>query len=164
MNEYESAAMWQLYSRVNEGVAIRSTFSRLTNSLLGVDTLPDDLKAEHAVVSVGLVEYIDYETQDLKTHIANTFAPVLHKRKSFEHEHEVRAVCHLRGNAIRRADQFCPLHSGIYVRCDVTQLIEAIYIAPIAPSYFREAVETVCARLDVALAVKQSNLSEKPLY
>ncbi len=33
MNSYESAAMWQLYVQKNEGIAIRSTFARLGDSL-----------------------------------------------------------------------------------------------------------------------------------
>lgn len=33
MNEYESAAMWKLYLKTNEGIAIQSTYSKLTDSL-----------------------------------------------------------------------------------------------------------------------------------
>jgi hypothetical protein len=33
VNSYESAAMWQLYVQKSEGIAIRSTFARLRDSL-----------------------------------------------------------------------------------------------------------------------------------
>src|SRR6266581_7483717 len=39
MNNYESAAMWQLYAQKNEGIAIQSTFARLKDSLLFPDRI-----------------------------------------------------------------------------------------------------------------------------
>lgn len=49
MNATESAAMWKLYAKSNEAVAVKSSFSRLSNAL-------DDK------VIVGMVEYIDFES------------------------------------------------------------------------------------------------------
>jgi len=50
MNEQESAAMWQLYLKSDEGVAIQSTYRRLTESF----------HATKEDVFVGIVKYIDY--------------------------------------------------------------------------------------------------------
>jgi hypothetical protein len=41
-------------------------------------------------VSVGKVKYLDYEHEMFPD--GNTLMPFLHKRLSFEHEHELRAV------------------------------------------------------------------------
>src|SRR5687767_12683809 len=49
--EYESAAMWKLYSHGTNGVAIQTTFDRLVDSLRETDR----------DVYVGQVRYIDYE-------------------------------------------------------------------------------------------------------
>jgi len=79
INSYESFVMWKLYLKSNEGIAIRSTFRRLRDSLK--DTKPD--------VYIGKVNYIDYE----KDNIPKDFlSPFLHKRKSFDHEKELRAI------------------------------------------------------------------------
>lgn len=51
MNDYESAAMWKLFLKTNEGVAIQTTYGRLFDSL---DKLPKP-------VYVSTVKYIDYE-------------------------------------------------------------------------------------------------------
>src|SRR5215208_3183149 len=53
MNAYESAAMWSVYSRSGEGIAIQSTYGRLRDSF----TSPDHKQ----LVSIGMVKYIDYE-------------------------------------------------------------------------------------------------------
>ncbi|MFC6672290.1 hypothetical protein [Marinobacterium aestuariivivens] len=49
-NNYESAAMWDLYAKTNESVAIETTYKKL------VGVLPEN-------AYVGLVNYIDYETE-----------------------------------------------------------------------------------------------------
>jgi hypothetical protein len=74
MNPYESAAMWKLYARTDEAVAIQSTYTRLRAAL------PDD-------AYVGVVKYIDYDTDSIPED--NVFWPYVHKRKSFEHEKEL---------------------------------------------------------------------------
>jgi hypothetical protein len=51
MNEHESAAMWSLYLRSNEGVCIQSTYRRLRSGL-------------PKCVFIGEVNYIDYQTRD----------------------------------------------------------------------------------------------------
>lgn len=77
MSEHESAAMWKVYARTEEAICIRSTYAKLST------LLPDD-------VFVGQVVYIDYDKQSLP--INNFLWPYVHKRKSFEHERELRAL------------------------------------------------------------------------
>jgi hypothetical protein len=77
MNELESAAMWRLYARSNEAIAIRSKYQLLAQAL-----------PEKALL--GMVRYIDYDTECLPE--GNSFYPFVHKRKPFEHEPEVRAI------------------------------------------------------------------------
>ena len=80
INRYESAAMWKLYLKSNEGIAIRSTFGRLR----------DSLKDEEHKIYIGKVQYIDYEKDKIPDD--TSFSPFVHKRKSFEHEKELRAI------------------------------------------------------------------------
>jgi hypothetical protein len=79
MNETESDAMWKLYARSNEAIAVQSTYL-LLHSCLPAHTY------------VGSVRYIDYENDVLpEDDLLRTF---MHKRKSFEHERELRAIIH----------------------------------------------------------------------
>lgn len=78
MNEYESVAMWDLYS--NKGVAVQSTYARLCASF----------NTEEPVARVGEVDYKDYNKDGIDP--SNTFTASVTKRKSFEHERELRAV------------------------------------------------------------------------
>lgn len=80
INRYESAAMWKLYLKSNEGIAIRSNFGRLRDSFS---------KKEKHDIYIGEVHYIDYEREDMPLH---SISPFIHKRKSFEHERELRAI------------------------------------------------------------------------
>jgi hypothetical protein len=77
MNENESDAMWRIYARTSDAVAIQSTFARLQRVL-----------SDRAFI--GVVKYVDYDTEWMPE--GNTLYPFVHKRKSFEHERELRAV------------------------------------------------------------------------
>lgn len=71
-NEYESEAMWKLYStNSNEAVAIQTDYNTLE------EQLPKEAK-------LGVVQYIDYEKEWFPD--GDALYPFMHKRKSFEHE------------------------------------------------------------------------------
>lgn len=78
INNFQSAAMWDLYSNRNFGLSIQSTVGRLKKSF--TDSTRD--------VDIGEIEYIDYEndTVELKPNLVlwplNSF---LYKRLSFIH-------------------------------------------------------------------------------
>jgi len=79
-SDFESAAMWSLYLRSGDGIAIQTTFDSLRSALA---------PAEDPVM-LGLVKYIDYAQTPIPE--GNVFWPFVHKRQSYEHEREVRAV------------------------------------------------------------------------
>src|SRR5437868_8026514 len=79
--EHESAAMWSQYLKTQEGIAIRSSYDRLCSAFSNYDDYE---------IFIGTVSYLDYNRDSIGQ--GNSLAPVLSKRKSFEHEREVRAV------------------------------------------------------------------------
>lgn len=153
VNDHESAALWRLYLSSGEGVAIRSTFARLVNCFAGT---PED-------VHIGLVRYIDYRTDRINPF--NYFTSVLAKRRSYEHERELRAVVLGRDLAPvgERLDdhQFPP---GLAVSIDLDALIEAIYVAPTAPAWFAGLTEKLLRRYGVPAPVHRSDLLEQPFF
>lgn len=152
INEHESAAMWKLYLKTDEGVAIRSTFKRLTQSF---NTSEPD-------VFVGVVDYLDYVTDFIPED--NALAPFLCKRKSFEHERELRALVWtlLKDFTIPYTNE--SLDDGIPVSVDLDVLVDKIFVSPTAQPWFSELVRSVTQKYGLNKEVTQSNLSKGPLY
>lgn len=101
MNENESHAMWEVYSKQGYGIAIQSTYFRLSDSLgdivleeLETDFIPvDEDTTTH--IDISPVEYIDHQDENIEdtTYVGAVF---LHKRNSYAHENELRASIPLR--------------------------------------------------------------------
>jgi hypothetical protein len=77
LGEVESAAMWALYGRDDDAVAVCSTYARLA------DVLPNR-------AHLGLVTYLDYAKERVPDW--GCFSPFMTKQLSFAHEREVRAI------------------------------------------------------------------------
>jgi hypothetical protein len=157
-SEHESAAMWGLYQRDGRGIAVRSTFERLTGSL----------RDDHPIY-VGNIYYVDYDHQFIPE--GNSLGPYIHKRVSFEHEHEVRAVIQDLTLATRTSPEGSSIldlnvatPGGLNIPADLNRLIEAIYIAPESPDWFAELVEKLVRRYDREWPVRHSDLGRDPLY
>ena len=130
MNEFESAAMWNLYTLKDAGVAIRSTYQKLEACLPNY-------------ANVGVINYIDYDSEIFPAdHLMHN---IMHKRKSFEHERELRAVVWERlsgplgGEEIRKR----ATSSGLIINVDLENLIDHIYICPTSPDWVAELVKNV---------------------
>lgn len=152
MNTGESAAMWRLYSKSNEAIAIRSSFSSLANEL-------------GKGMYVGVVNYIDYEQDWIPE--GNGFYPFVHKRKSFSHECEVRAVflkppIDLENKTVDFDKR--PPNGGVPIPVDLTKLVHEVYVAPTCPAWFHELVTQVCERYALDKKVRQSSLSTEPSF
>ena len=115
---YESAAMWRLYG---QQIAIRTTSDRLCRSFVCRND-----------IYVGKVLYADYETADIS--LENLFNLYLHKRRSFEHEREVRAITYMEEGATAA-------WTGQYYAVDVEMLIEQVVVAPYADEWFIDLVQ-----------------------
>ena len=148
-NEHESEAMWRLYGRTGNGIAIQSTYQDLVHAISSEDD-----------VYLGCVKYIDYEQDWFPS--ANIFYPVMHKRLAFSHEREVRLV------SLRSAYQSLPEHEipeSISIPWDLDR-IKGVYVDPYAPKYFFEAVTTVIQSMAPSLCsrVTWSSINAAPVF
>ena len=84
----ERAALRGLYVPPSGGVAIRTTFRRLTQSF--IDESDDDQPGMSRSIYIGMVHYADHSVDRMPE--GNSMWPFLFKRHSFEFEHELRAV------------------------------------------------------------------------
>jgi len=133
MKEEESAAMWKLYSP-DAGVAIQSNVSTLMNLFMGKG------------VKMALVEYIDFETLELPV----LPYPVYYKRKSFDHEKELRLVI-LEPDTKSSPD-------GVSVSVDLEKLLKRIYVSPEAEPWIVPIIRTELERYGLASSVTHSDL------
>lgn len=148
MGEHESAAMWKLYARTEEAICVRSTFAKLER------LLPDD-------VFVGRVIYVDYEKHVIP--FGNILWPYVHKRKSFEHEQELRALIPDFKNAFS-SPPIEPTASGVWRIVDLSALIDRVYIAPTAPEWFMNTVHATIKQFGYNIPVIRSALDDSPLW
>jgi hypothetical protein len=166
-NEYESAAMWHLYSHENAGIAIQSTTTRLMKCFR--DNNED-------TVWVGKVQYLDFSKEWMEEW-NNLFKGFLIKRKSFEYENEIRALTclpdHHLGNkratnteGIQRVsgskrdvlEARQTTEKGKYVVADLHMLVENVYIAPYSEPWFKEVVESLLSKYHLNAKVVKSDL------
>lgn len=150
MNTGESAGMWKIYAKTNEAIAIRSSFARLAREL--------DEKTY-----LGVVEYIDFENDWVPE--GNTFFPFVHKRRSFSHEQEVRALFSEWPVKEGGFDyEAIPPSGGLERKVNIHELIESVYVAPTGPAWFKTLVEQVCRRYGLTTPVIQSSLDAEPFF
>ena len=156
INEDESFAMWSIYAKDNKGIAIQSTYKQLRTSL------PPS-------ILIGKVTYIDYQ----KEHISEfrVFDPIMHKRKSFMFENELRAVKSILGaflptitESLVEVPSVGPDIKGVSIPVDIDKLISSIYVAPNSEDWFFDVVSEVTKQYSLTINVCKSPLDKEPYY
>lgn len=149
-SEYESAAMWKLYLSGIDGIAIKTNYESLVNQLQ-----PSDI-----TIRTTMVSYVDFETQP--TPDFNGFYSVTHKRSSFSHENELRAIIWSReavnSNLI---DQEA---TSVEIKIKPSELIQAIHVSPNSPLWYGQLVEKLLTRYKLEVPIVKSTLYDRPLY
>ncbi len=138
-SRYESEAMWKLYSTsMSHAVAIQTTVAAIYEAL-----------GKNPSVSIGRVEYVDFDA-----YFADINGAFWRKRKSFEHEREVRLI-------VRDHHR---TELGLAFPCDIPTLIQTVVVSPKAPSWFLPLVEDVTAKFGFQISIKKSRLAEEPFF
>jgi hypothetical protein len=154
MNEYESAAMWDLYIKSGEGIAIQSTFGKLYESL---DMVEDQ-------IILGNVNYIDFKTDFFP--YEDNIASFFYKRKSFEHENEFRAIRPLplpcKSDMSLDISHEGIVKYGIDISCDIRNIIEKIYVSPTTQMWFYDLVKSISDRYLLDKPIIKSDLYNLP--
>jgi hypothetical protein len=160
---HESAAMWKLYAPTGGGVAIRSTVGRLRKAL-GAPSPPPSGFYGGDQYHIGMIDYIDFSSANIP--LKNTAAQFFRKRRSFEHERELRALF-MRWpiNENRWFDHSRrPDDHGMSISVDLKVLIDEIRVAPQASHWYSELVAKMVSRYGIGVVPQQSEIDAKPLY
>ena len=147
MSDDENEALWRLYGAQEASVAIRTTYAELVHVL-----------EQTAGVYLGLISYVDCPFEERR--MTSDLAHVMHKRRAFKHEEEVRFVKVLGGVRPQSARP-----DGLDVPVDLNRLVRGIYIDPYAPEWFEKIVRAVVSKFAPTLSnrVTWSSIKADPL-
>lgn len=150
-SEHESAALWHQYA--DSGIAIKSTIQRLKKSLS---------ISSHPEIRIGRVIYLDFK-EDFLSHSSETMIlGAFLKRKSFEHEREVRALVHQLPEGPDIASMKWDLAAkSKSITVDPSQLIESVYISPTSEPWLVAPVKDLLNKFGLNVPVTRSDLYDK---
>lgn len=149
-SNYESEAMWKLYASANGGLAIKTRFDSFVKSFI------TDEK-----IHIGKVQYVDYDNDLIPED--DPLSPYLHKRKSFEHEQEVRAIVQ-NVNTSQLTELQDDYDIGKYYEVDLNLLIQEVVVDPFTPEWFLELVDLVAQRYNLQAPINKSHLAALPMW
>jgi len=158
---HESAAMWEIYGKDGQGIAIRTIRERLEESL------QDD-----GLIFEG-VKYIDFLRE--KANISTPYDAFLCKRIEFKSEKEFRVAIFKLPESDVFDDGFPRFGSpekqegfpegGIDLDVNVETLIERIVLSPYSMKWYRVLVKDILVRYNLErLTVAESELTLDPVY
>ena len=142
--------MWRLYCPDNKGVAIQTTYKKLA------DPIND---SDDKMLLIGQIKYIDYEKEWFPE--GNIFYPVMHKRKAFEHEKEIRIV---KSDSRYWSSTLEETPRGIYCQWDVANIVENLYVNPYSEEWYYEIIKDILDKYNCKLNVKWSTMKGLTYY
>jgi len=161
MNEGESMAMWKIYGKSNEAIAIQSRCGLLQ------ECLQDDKD-----INIGEVQYIDRHSDDPANFISERFLqyPFMYKDRVFEYENELRAI-KLDLTELPRDDQGInltksePPNSGMMVTIDLRKLLQGVTISPVSEPWFYDLVKNLLEKYELDQEILGwSSFKRKPVF
>ncbi|MFJ7756303.1 DUF2971 domain-containing protein [Peribacillus muralis] len=175
INDHESAAMWDLYLGGGDGIAIKTTYKDLYNSI-----------HDPYIIFSGKLQYIDFN-KDMTSE--NVFDTLFYKRKSFSFENELRLMIiasridhknlekQFENEGIPSQDwdgiiddleekSYEFSHpNGNLVSCDLNNLIHSIYVSPKSPPEVVDKVKSMVKEIGMSSEIiVKSNLYEDYIY
>jgi hypothetical protein len=159
-NKVESVAMWKLYTHGMDGVAIQTTVGRLKACL----------SPEPRPIYIADVKYGHDEHSEEDPISDNALIPIVTKRRSFEHESEVRLILERELDIYRVVNHeifggeegFPVLSKGETVKVDLTNLIVKIVASPTYPLWAIPSLQEGVAAAGFKVEVEKSDLLRSP--
>jgi hypothetical protein len=147
-NEFkgESYALWKVYSDLNQGIMIKSSFGRIINAL----------KESEEKVYCSKVKYIDHDTDSID--IGNTMTPMVHKHKAYSYEDEVRLIHEVSNVGWKHDWENEKYENGIKINVNLGQLIDEIVISPFASEWFTELIRDILGKYSLNCKLIDSKL------
>jgi hypothetical protein len=162
INDVQSAALWKLYSENEyETIAIQSTFGKLKSELSS---------SQYRIH----ISKIHYDPENAGTPIPGNptgksftgIDKITYKRKSFEHEKELRTFIYDADDEIKAIESKYEVEqlkiqrpNNIRIKINPSKLIENVYVGPFSKDWFVKLVENVSCKFGIDKnRVHRSNL------
>jgi hypothetical protein len=163
IDNHENDSMWRLYLKDNDGVAIRTTVSKLLNSF----------NLTEKDVFCSKVRYLDYNTDvlydksDYRHYAYSLFTPLVHKRIEFKNESELRLIHSLDQDGEKELEDFWltqEFDKGINIEIDVENLIDTVFCCPTSNEKHKNKITSLCNNYGFNFRVEVSSLSVEPIF
>ena len=146
-NDSESAALWKIYSGLNNGIMIMSSVQKLDKSL----------KAASQTIYCSEIKYHYYDQEPIPE--GNTFYPIIHKQKAYNYEEELRLIHMVSQQGWVHDWSKEEVEEGVYIQANLDELITEIVISPHAPNWFFKMVEGLTEVYGLDKPVRKSSLT-----
>lgn len=147
INKSESIDMWRRYSNYKTGIAIRTTYGRLKESLKDSDN----------PIYGGKVRYID--TKKDRITFGNTLAPFIAKGINFLFENELRLVTQIKYERYFEYDWSKEkFDTGSLIPCNIKLLIDGVFVSPKCSDAFKLKVQQLFYNKCLDKEVQKSSL------
>jgi hypothetical protein len=143
----ESMALWKIYSDPSKGIMIQSTINQIKDAFQ---------ESEHKIL-ISEVRYKDYKKEKIPD--GNLVYPVIHKRKAFSFENEIRMIHEVSSVNWVHDWENEEVKEGVFIPVNLSALITEIRISPFSPDWFRKMVEGLCVTHGLNISVLPSDLS-----
>jgi cellobiose-specific phosphotransferase system component IIB len=148
---YDSDAMWRIYSPDKQGIMISTTVEKL-KSISGI--------GRGVIGKVLYYSSLENAIKDIKeSHekigYATGFYGAFMKRNAFKHEEEIRIVFNGRDKLVKNISKEDNYYSS---HIDLKAIIDAIVIDPRADEYFVDTIKKYCERKGMQCKVTKSEL------
>lgn len=158
MNPIESMLMWYVYANNNKGVSIQSTLRKLNECLQNNQCYYNKELIKSPIIYRDKVEYVNF-----KTYIEDCSNKEWHRNSFFKKpdcftaESEYRALIDLssavlNGN-LEKEYGFDYLKTikdyGISIKVPIKNLIDKIYVCPLAPDWVLDVVKSIANKYDI---------------
>lgn len=151
LDESESAAMWEVYSRAGQGIAVCTTHKKLQNIIKPAGYEMEMLK----------VDYLDFENDYHQGYVDNQLLPFKIKRKEFQYEHEFRILLYKHKLGVLPEE-------GVKIPVDTQDIIEDIIASPEMQQYEVFEIQRLLDRINrergTCFNIRSSRLYENLRY
>jgi hypothetical protein len=150
-SKYESAALWDQYAR-SAGFAVCTTVGRLKQSI-----------SDNRPVFVGRIKYLDYD-EDTVTEL-NMLLPPFLKRRSFQHENEVRVMLWDMPIEESKPIDWERARESHSLQVNLTELIQELYLSPIIDDWLVPQLQELFSRYGLSsIPLRKSDLYAPHVY
>lgn len=161
INKNESDAMWRLYLKDNEGVAIQSNTEKIYRAFekAEVDIMPSKIRY------LDYVNDVWFHPKDYRHIHYNFLVPFIHKRKEFIHENEFRLFIEIR-EAENDPNYWSnqPNEKGKLISIDIEELVDKIILPPTSDERTDSKIKELSQKYKYNFTFEKSVLNSEPYF